>query len=796
MRNPPSTFACSVHVTGIVQGVGFRPFVFNLAREHGISGWVLNGSDGVRVHAQGDEKNVRRFVEEISGRAPRMARIDGVCIADAASESFDSFEIRHSVDDAGAMTLVSPDIATCPDCLRELFDPNDRRYRYPFINCTNCGPRFTIIESIPYDRPLTSMKGFELCAPCEVEYRDPADRRFHAQPNACFECGPRLYLTELAVDLQPEERCSQVFECDPRAVEQIVDSERRRSDEVLSRTVELLRSGAVVAIKGIGGYHLCCDALDDTAVARLRERKHRWGKPLAIMVRDAAAVREYCEMDEAEQATLEGPTAPIVLLRKRPGGTALASGVADALSEVGVVLPYTPLQHLLIRAFGSPLVMTSGNVSDEPIATDDFDARARLSGIADALLSNDRKILARYDDSVVRVIDGNTVPVRRARGLAPFPLPLPAPLSTEAFSVLGVGPEQKTTFCLTRGSYAFVSQHIGDLENVETFDAWVEAQSLYKRLFRIDPDVIAHDLHPEYLSTKWALASGMPLEGVQHHHAHIAAICAEHGLCGPVVGLAFDGTGYGEDGRIWGGEVLIADLKGYERVAHLRYLPLPGGAAAVRRPLRTALGMLIELDLLDHPGARSFMERQDASEVSVVTAMVERSVNTPRTSSMGRLFDAVSALVGITDDSRYEGEAAILLEATASPVDTGSYRFDIDHSASPEIIDPEPVIRALLDDMHQGVGIPELSARFHNAVCDLVVEISSHFAERGGRTVALGGGVFMNRRLLGSATRALADKGFITLTPRMLPVNDGAVSYGQAVVALARRLESFDTSDD
>ncbi len=779
MHTSTCRIARDVHVTGIVQGVGFRPFVFNLAEEFGLAGWVLNGSDGVRIHIEGACDAVERFIDGISLRAPRMARIEAVESTEAIVGGMPGFSIRASLDDPGAMTLVSPDIATCPDCVDELFDPEDRRYRYPFTNCTNCGPRFTIIDSIPYDRPSTSMRGFELCPECAEEYADPRDRRFHAQPDACFVCGPRLYLLELRGERSP-------FADDPRAAGASVESERERSDSIIARVVELLHEGRIVAIKGLGGYHLCCDARDDGAVADLRARKHRWGKPLAIMVPDVAAAGRYCEVDEAEANILSDAASPIVLLRRRGDGDMLAVGVADGLREIGVMLPYTPLQHLLLEGFGGPLVMTSGNLTDEPIATDDEDAQRRLSSIADAILSNDRRIVSRYDDSVVRAVDGVTIPVRRARGYAPNPLRLPASLATEEFSVIAAGPEQKATFTLTRGPHAFVSQHIGDLENAETLDSWNSTRELYSNLFRIAPDLVAHDLHPEYLSTKWALASGLPALGVQHHHAHIAAIAAEHGIAEPILGIAFDGTGFGSDGRIWGGEVLLADWTGFTRLAHLRYLPLPGGAAAVRRPARTALGMLVELGLLEHPGASALRSRLAPGEEAVIARMIERGVNTPSTSSMGRLFDAISSLAGVADDSRYEGEAAIALEAAIDMDATGSYRFALDSSSAPVVIDPAPVVTAILDDLAGGASPATVSARFHHAVASLIVDLAQHFRPLSdNRFVALGGGVFMNRFVLEHALPGLRDAGFIPLVSKTLPANDGAVSYGQAVIALA-----------
>ncbi|MBI5232476.1 MAG: carbamoyltransferase HypF, partial [Coriobacteriales bacterium] len=564
------TSASSLHVTGIVQGVGFRPFVYNLAVELGLAGWVLNASDGVYVVVEGDPAVVAGFPSAVRDRAPAMAVIESVVVEDVEPEGFTDFEIRESRSEAGARTLVSPDIATCPDCLAELLDPSDRRAAYPFINCTNCGPRFTIIEDVPYDRPMTTMRDFPMCDECAAEYRDPSDRRFHAQPDACFVCGPRLYLmpspaAETPASLPAGWAWSASAEVVPRP-HRGRDFERERSTEIVAETARLLREGAILAIKGLGGFHLAVDATNETAVARLRDRKHRWGKPLAVMVADQEAARTLgVEIDDDEARTLEGTVRPIVLVRRVPAEGPLAPSIAGPLTEIGVMLPYTPLHHLLLRAFGRPLVMTSGNLSDEPIATDNAEAIERLGSIADAFLLHDRDIYSRYDDSVVRVIDGATAFVRRARGYAPFPLALPFETDTD---ILAVGPEQKNTFTLLSGSHAFVSQHIGDLENAETLRSFGQTLELYERLFRIDPRIDGHDLHPENQTTKWALEQEQPKVGVQHHHAHIASVTAEHGISEPVVGIALDGTGYGEDGRIWGGEVLIADWVGYERAAH------------------------------------------------------------------------------------------------------------------------------------------------------------------------------------------------------------------------------------
>jgi hydrogenase maturation protein HypF len=814
------TEAARVRVCGVVQGVGFRPFVCNLARERSLTGWVNNTAEGVTIVVEGEGPEVERFAADVARLAPPMAVVQSVTVEPLAAEGFDSFEIRAS-EQVGDLTLVSPDIATCDACLAELRDPADRRYRYPFINCTNCGPRFTIIESLPYDRPATSMRDFEMCEACATEYADDRDRRFHAQPDACHECGPRLFWnvpgTATGYDWSPEVETSPRGHRDP-------DGERARTDAILATAAASLLDGGVLAIKGLGGFHLACDATNDEAVATLRERKRRWGKPLAVMVRDLEAARSLCEVGAQEADLLAGPVRPIVLLRRHEaagGGPAsgsiasagrdpqglgrsasldndtgptadastvatLAPSVAPGLAEIGVMLPYTPVHHLLLAEVGRPLVMTSGNLSDEPIATDNAETLQRLAPLADAFLLHDRPIRQRYDDSVVRVVCGRTEIVRRSRGYAPFPLKLPFSVNEHIFAA---GPEQKNTFCLAREDFAFVSQHIGDMENAETLESYEQTLALYEEMFRVRPALVAYDLHPEYLSTKFALSLGLPAIGVQHHHAHIASVTAEHGISTPVVGLAYDGTGYGSDGTIWGGEVLLADWTGFTRIAHLRPVPMPGGAAAIRRPARMALGLLLGVDpgLLDHAGAEVLREALRPEELSTLPVLVERGINSPLTSSMGRLFDAVAALAGVRFDALYEGQAAIELEAVADPGETGAYAFGLT-DGSPTLIDPEPVVRALLDDLAAGATAATVSARFHRAVVDVSVEIAHRTCvEADTRHVACSGGVFMNRILLSGVITGVEAGGLVALIHRDLPVNDGGISFGQAVIAWARR---------
>ena len=810
-----------IHVTGIVQGVGMRPFVYREAMAHGICGWVLNAGDGVHIEAHAPADALDAFAAALSEHAPAAARVEHVEVVglgpggwSAADEQ--GFRIVASQDQTAHTTLVSPDIATCDDCLRELFDPADRRYHYPFINCTNCGPRFTIIRSLPYDRAATSMDCFPMCPKCAAEYADPLDRRFHAQPDACFDCGPHITWRE-AVNGDA---------CGNSSATPAVGTTRAASDAIIDRCVELLANGGIVAIKGLGGFHLSCDAASEQAVAELRRRKHRSNKPLAVMVRDLADVERLCHVSDVERGLLAGSIRPIVLLRRRavcesggsPNAFALAPSVAHDLPELGVMLPYTPLQHLLLAAAETrgmhALVMTSGNLSEEPIETDDDFAWERLvaAGIADALLGNDRAILSRYDDSVVRVVDGVVMPVRRARGYAPQPLPLPA-LDGAPSCVLACGPQQKATIALTREgtngeATCFVSQHIGDVENGGTFDAWNAARTRLENLFDLAPAALACDMHPSYLSSQWAREQaqkqGMPLVEVQHHHAHIASVMAEAIAAGQlttdarVLGIAFDGTGAGTDGTIWGGEFLVAGLADFERAAHLRTWALPGGAASVRDARRNAFALLSELGLLEHPGAAGLLGALDEQTRSVTATMIERGINSPHTSSMGRLFDAAAAILGICDKATYEGEPAIEFEAAAwralsseSACPTGNMAsFSVTESSRPDdchVLNSRPLFEALLEGIRTGVPAGRLALGFHIAIARSSARIAREICAREGiDTVALSGGVFMNRLLLQLLTRELKSMGLTVLVPHSVPVNDGCIAYGQAAVARAR----------
>lgn len=881
-----------IHVTGIVQGVGMRPFVYREAMAHGICGWVLNAGDGVHIEAHALSESLDEFVDALSEHAPAASRVEHVEVVDLAPGNWDAaneqgFRIVASQDQTAHTTLVSPDIATCDDCLRELFDPADRRYHYPFINCTNCGPRFTIIRSLPYDRAATSMDCFPMCPKCAAEYADPLDRRFHAQPDACFDCGPHITWREAGVGNEPGEA----------AASPAVGTTREISDAIIDRCVELLANGGIVAIKGLGGFHLACDASNEQAVAELRRRKRRSNKPLAVMARDLVDVERLCHVNDVERGLLAGSIRPIVLLRRRavcegggsPDALTLAPSVAHDLPELGVILPYTPLQHLLLAAAEArgmhALVMTSGNLSEEPIETDDDLAWEHLvaAGIADALLGNDRAILSRYDDSVVRVVDGIVMPVRRARGYAPQPLPLPA-LDGAPSCVLACGPQQKATIALTREgtngeATCFVSQHIGDVENGGTFDAWNAARTRLENLFDLAPAALACDMHPSYLSSQWAREQaqkqGMPLVEVQHHHAHIASVMAEAIAAGQlttdarVLGIAFDGTGAGTDGTIWGGEFLVAGLADFERAAHLRTWALPGGVASVRDARRNAFALLSELGLLEHPGAARLLDSLDEQTRRVTATMIERGINSPRTSSMGRLFDAAAAILGICGKATYEGEPAIELEAaawraldgeisrfvgnqvgvsasvstsldslfryvlttnplsgifasdlakigspdtlfTASVPGTGPKSTHLESlqttfatqshskryvseltvqaaSDSPFVLDPKPLFEALLSRIEIGESADRLALDFHIAIARSSARIAREICAREGLdTVALSGGVFMNRLLLQLLTRELKSMGLTVLVPHSVPVNDGCIAYGQAAVARAR----------
>lgn len=828
--------AVKLTVIGVVQGVGFRPFVYREALSHHITGWVLNTTEGVIVHAEGQTSDIDAFAIALSERAPLAAQVREINIEEVPVEGFQDFEIRFSQDkEVEETTLVSPDLATCDDCVAELFDPKNRRYHYPFINCTNCGPRFTIMRSLPYDRAQTSMRPFTMCPDCQSEYDNPLDRRFHAQPDACFECGPQIGWIESCAS-STESRDVQL------SVEDIQwASDVATSDAIIARAAQFLKEGKLIAVKGLGGYHLVCDAKNPQALATLRKRKHREGKAFAVMVASVEEAQAYCFVNDAEKRQLMLPSRPIVLLQKRPDAL-FAPGLADALPELGVMLPSTPVQHLLLHEFGGMLVMTSGNIHDEPIVTDEITALEKLGSVADAFLVNNRAIEGRYDDSVLRVLNagpaGSLVQfIRRARGYAPLPLAVAGCDATKSTSaentaeneaatkaktssdktVLAVGPEQKNTFTYARSRKAFVSQHIGDMENVAVMDAWQETRGRYEQLFRLQPEQLVCDYHPEYLTSKWAHEQarelGLPLVQVQHHHAHILSVMGENALEGPVCGFAFDGTGYGLDGEIWGGEVLLSNLETFERFANFAYIPLPGGAAAIKNPARIAYGALWAFDLLDHPAAQNFIQRE-VPEADTFDQMIERGINTPQTSSVGRLFDAASALLGICTKPKYEGEAAILLEACvhdyfAHPETeqhslfsqhdlqkrSEAYVIEVIKNVATEestamdtsvlLLDVAPVFKAMLDDMQAGVPIGQIACWFHDAFVRVIMDMAELVrAVYDISLVALGGGVFMNRYLIERALVQLQERGFTVALNKDLPPNDASISYGQAVLGL------------
>ncbi len=772
-------------VQGIVQGVGFRPFVYKQALRCGLAGCVLNDSTGVTIEIEGEPAALETFQRALRAEAPPLARIDSMSAEALPPLGETAFLILHSRPGQERRALIAPDSATCDDCRRELFDPADRRYGYPFTNCTNCGPRFTIVQDVPYDRDKTTMRVFPMCPACRAEYGDPLDRRFHAQPNACPVCGPMVELRLEIGDWRLEIGVSDL--------QSPISNPQPALRDPFDAAAYHLAAGAILAIKGLGGYHLACDALNAAAVTRLRQRKHREAKPFALMAPDLATARRLCLVSDDEAALLQSRRRPIVLLRRRPD-CPIAPDVAPAHTTLGIMLPYTPLHHLLLHAFAAAvgpdrpalLVMTSGNLSDEPIAYRDDDARARLAPLVEATLTHNRAIHMRCDNSVTRIAGGGEQLLRRSRGYAPEPIPLgfecPVPL-------LACGGHLKNTFCLAKGRQAFVSQHIGDLENLETLTSFREGIAHFQRLFDIEPAAVAYDLHPDYLATRYAQSLSLRAIGVQHHHAHIAGVLAEHGLAGPVIGIAADGSGYGTDGAIWGCEIMAADLVQFERLAHLAYVPLPGGEQAIRQPWRMAAVYLAQaygdswLDL-DIPFAR----RLERSRWRPLAQMIARDINSPPTSSLGRLFDAVAALLGLRAQALYEGQAAIELEAQAQP-STHSYPFAIG-AGRPATLDVAPLIRAIVDDLRRDVPIARIAGRFHRSVAELLAAACLRAREQTGlNTVALSGGVFQNRLLLEQLVARLGELDFQVYLNRRVPPNDGGLSLGQLAVA-AERLRS------
>ncbi len=742
------------HVRGLVQGVGFRPFVWREATSRGLSGWVGNDANGVVLEVEGSAPDVASLLDALT-RPPPLARVEEVRSVDLRPEGSVGFEVRASDTVGVRRALVSADTATCADCARELRDSNDRRFGYPFINCTNCGPRYTIVRSVPYDRSRTTMAPFPMCVACRAEYDDPRDRRFHAEPVCCPACGPTLRLLDR--------------------------TGHELSGDAIAGSVERLHAGQVVAVKGLGGYHLAVDAANESAVATLRRRKHREDRPFALMVADVDAAAALCVLDEEERALLLSTARPIVLLRRR-AGAAVARSVAPGSPTLGVMLPYTPLHILLVEALGRPVVLTSGNLSDEPIAFSDADAADRLDSIADAFLLHDREIRTRVDDSVCKVVRGRVVPIRRSRGYVPHPVTLP--LGCEE-PVLACGPALKNTFCVARGRDAFVSHHIGDLDDYATLQSYLDGIAHLTSLLDVAPGVVAHDLHPDYPSTRYAMErEDVRLVAVQHHHAHIASCLADNGVVGPVIGVAFDGIGLGPDGTAWGGEFLIADLTGYARVAHLAAVPMPGGDAAARQPWRMAAAHLDLAYAGEVPQDLAVVQRQGPRWDQVLSLM-RAGVSAPMTSSAGRLFDAISALLGVRDVVSYEGQAAIELEHIADPAEIGSYPVGISDDAVAQV-DCASLVRAVADDLLRGSSVAVIAGRFHNTLADVVRDVCTRARDvHGLHAVALSGGVFQNALLVSRCLTRLENAGFEVLTHRQVPPNDGGISLGQAAVAAA-----------
>ncbi len=757
-----------IEVTGIVQGVGFRPFVYGLARSMGLKGYVANTSDGVSIDVEGD--GIPLFIQRLVGEAPPLSKISDYRLNPLPVRGYPDFRILESrvLPRQDRFTLISPDVSVCGDCLKELFDPADRRYRYPFINCTNCGPRYTITKSIPYDRKNTTMAPFRMCPECEAEYADPADRRFHAEPNACPACGPRLEFRE--------------------AMERGFIYKAYSSP--LEKAVQLLKEGGILALKGLGGFHLACCALNEKAISLLRERKRRSNKPFALMAKDTETVDLYCEVSEAERELLQSIRRPIVLLKKKKDCG--LGAVSPNNAHIGFMLPYTPLHYLLAAGMGSPLVMTSGNLAEEPIIKDNEAAVERLASLVDGFLLHDRDIYARADDTVLRVRRGRNISfIRRSRGYAPEPVPLPS----EGPDVLGVGADLKNAFTVTKGGFAVCGQHTGDMENYETLKAFEENLEHMKNIYRVEPAALAHDLHPEYLSTKWALSQGIPKYAVQHHYAHILSVMAEHGLREKVIGVAFDGTGYGTDGNLWGGEFLVCGLNGFERAAHFKYVPLPGGQRAIKEPWRTAVSYAasaFEMAAPDILKRLGFFEKYGKENTENLTRILSDRQLSPLSSGTGRLFDAVSALMGLCGRNTFEGEAAIALESLVQSGIDDLYPFKMENG----IVDFAPAIRGIAEDVLNPPLSPldlrgdergVISTKFHNTVCAAALEMSMRISrEHGLNAVALSGGSFQNIYLLERTASLLEAAGLKVFANEKVPANDGGLSLGQAYLIRER----------
>ncbi len=742
-----------IEIQGFVQGVGFRPFVFNLARDLGLNGFIENNGTGVQIEVEGAPRKVQQFLAHLEAETPPLATIDHVSSTDVPCMHRASFRIRGSACVGEMTSLVMPDVAMCSDCLHDIMDPGNRRYRYPFTNCTNCGPRYSIIHSMPYDRHRTSMAGFEMCAACRAEYENPGDRRFHAQPIACPQCGPRI----------------EVWDRDGAVI--------AKEEGALLRVAEALQAGKIVALKGLGGFQLLADGQNDDAVSLLRARKRREGKPFALMCPDLPSVRALCEVTTAHEALLCSAQSPIVLLPSRRSRTAIARSVAPDTYRLGVMLPYTPLHHLLLTAMGRPLVVTSGNLGEEPICIDEGDALARLSGIADLFLVHNRPIVRQVDDSVVTVVDGQAMMIRRARGYAPGPLPGTGGLD----GVAALGGHMKSTLCLCRGGVLFPSQHIGDLGNMLAQGAFDTTYRSLKDLLHVKPKRIVHDLHPDYASTGYALREGLPTTGVQHHYAHVLSCMAEHGLEGPVLGVSWDGTGYGADGTIWGGEFLRCTREGFERVGHLRPFRLAGGDVAIQEPRRAALGLLNEMEGMEPESLLGVptIDQMEGRTRRNIQAMLLKEINSPMTTSMGRLFDGVASLCGLCQRSAFEGQAAMRLERAAFQCTEAAceFHFEVNRQDGRLILDWKPLIAQVLDALHAGVSVNAIACGFHQALATGVVQVAG---ELGMTALVLTGGCFQNAVLSELTKNALGQRGFTVYCHQAVPPNDGGISIGQA----------------
>jgi hydrogenase maturation protein HypF len=749
-----------LEIKGIVQGVGFRPFIYNLARKFHLYGYVLNDTNGVEIEAEGRQSDLDRFLFQIKTSPPPQSKIEQIEIRKIPLRGYRNFVIKESEEKDTKTVLVSPDLATCDDCLNELFDPQDRRFGYPFLNCTNCGPRLTIIQDIPYDRDKTTMSVFKMCPDCSREYHSPENRRFHAQPNACPVCGPKLTLMNNKKKLLS-------------------------TNDPITSSIELLKKGYILAIKGIGGYHLACDATNKDAVSNLRKRKYREDKPFAMMANDLKTIERFCYVNPFEKKLLQSVPRPILLLKKK-NANLIACDIAPLQKNWGVMLPYSPLHHLLLSKSNLILVMTSGNQSDEPICYEDEDAFQRLHKVADYFLIHNREIFRRCDDSVTRIWRGEEMILRRARGYVPQPIKLDLSFQKQ---ILATGAQLKNTFCLARDNFAFLSTHIGDLENFETLDFYTKEIERFKKLCDVRPEMVAYDLHPEYLSTKYALTlNDVKKIPVQHHHAHIASCMAENRINRKVIGVAFDGTGYGEDKAVWGGEFLLADLKGYERMAHFKYFPMPGGEMAIKQPWRMALSYLyycygddfLNLNL-------DFVRKLDLNKWETIKKMIDKKINIFPTSSAGRLFDSVSVLLNWREQTNYEGQPAIELESLADENIKGKYDFEISKEKDIFIIHPELIIKGVVKDLMKKKRKSKISAKFHNTVAQIINDVSLRLKkEYSINEVCLSGGVFQNIFLMDRTYNLLKENKFKVYTHHKVPINDGGISLGQAVIANQR----------